>query len=463
MSDIADRGRGGGRRRRPRGGLTGPMRKDRDYDMDTTPTRPIILAKHEDREMSSQMSRESRGSSSTSPASTSRHPEKPVTVLKSREEGQRPITSGVSLPSIPVSTLQGETPPQPTFLHRTIEGSNKLSGPQEMSRCLKLIDEHNQWCEQASETLLEQTDFLVVGVVGLQGSGKSTILSLLAGNTDTDPSRNYIFPAQTREVREECGHMTNGIDIHVTSQRVILLDSQPLLSASVLDQLIHNEKKIPPEYNFAENYAEIQSMQHVSFLLTVCNVVLVVQDWFTDMALLRFLLTAEMLKPSTPTHDTSSTSDDQPDFYPHVVFVQNKARREDFSVENFTAMQKTLANIFADSKLKIKGDVGILTGRQSFGLNPSHLKTNQNLFLLPQMDKQKDNSQDTLMSQLPEYRGYPSFQTLINSLRGQILSMPRDLHTHTTLSEKNWFHYAARIWDSIKKSQLIAEYNRLLF
>jgi len=30
-------------------------------------------------------------------------------------------------------------------------GSSKLSGPQELSRCLKLIDEHNQWCEQASE------------------------------------------------------------------------------------------------------------------------------------------------------------------------------------------------------------------------------------------------------------------------------------------------------------------------
>lgn len=38
--------------------------------------------------------------------------------------------------------------------------------------------------------------------------------------------RNYIFPAQSREVREECGHMTKGIDIYVTSQRVIFLDSQ---------------------------------------------------------------------------------------------------------------------------------------------------------------------------------------------------------------------------------------------
>jgi len=33
---------------------------------------------------------------------------------------------------------------------------------------------------------------------------------------------------------------------------------QPLLSASVLDQLIHNDKKIPPEYTTAENFAEIQ-------------------------------------------------------------------------------------------------------------------------------------------------------------------------------------------------------------
>lgn len=466
MSDNGDRdrSRGGPRRRRPRGG--GPsLRKERDFETDSNqPTsRPIILAKHPDSD-SPQLSSVRRSSTSTSPSPGSRQPDKPVMVLKPRDETQRPLIQSLSLPSIPTGTLQGETPPQQTFLQRTIEVSARLSGPQEMSQCVKLIDDYHQWCETASDMLLEQTDFLVVGVIGLQGTGKSTILSLLAGNTELDPHRNFVFPPQSREVREECGHMTNGIDIFVTSQRVILLDCQPVLSASVLDQLIHNEKKIPPEYTAAENFAEIQSLQQVTFLLTVCNVVLVVQDWFTDMSLLRFLQTAEMLKPSTPSssgHDSSTTPDDHPDYFPHIVFVQNKSGREDFSVENFTAMQNTLTTIFQASKMKMKGDVTMVTGRQTFGLNPAFIKSDLNLFILPNMDERKD-TEDAVLTMLPEYRGYPSFQTLINSLRGQILAMPRDLITHTTISEKNWFHYAARIWDSIKKSQLIAEYNRLL-
>ncbi len=37
-------------------------------------------------------------------------------------------------------------------------------------------------CHGLIQMLLDQTDFLVVGVLGLQGVGKSTILSLLAGN-----------------------------------------------------------------------------------------------------------------------------------------------------------------------------------------------------------------------------------------------------------------------------------------
>ena len=62
---------------------------------------------------------------------------------------------------------------------------------------------------------------------------------------------------------------------------------QPILSASVLDQLIHNDRKLPPEVGLAENWAEVLSLQLAAFLMTVCHVVVVVQDWFTDINLYR--------------------------------------------------------------------------------------------------------------------------------------------------------------------------------
>lgn len=37
--------------------------------------------------------------------------------------------------------------------------------------------------------LRDQTDMLVVGVIGLQGTGKSTIMSLLSANTPEEDQR----------------------------------------------------------------------------------------------------------------------------------------------------------------------------------------------------------------------------------------------------------------------------------
>ena len=39
------------------------------------------------------------------------------------------------------------------------------------------------------QSLLEQTDFIVVGVVGYQGAGKSTILSLLGDGRNKDTTK----------------------------------------------------------------------------------------------------------------------------------------------------------------------------------------------------------------------------------------------------------------------------------
>jgi ABC-type thiamine transport system ATPase subunit len=66
---------------------------------------------------------------------------------------------------------------------------NSLAPPPEMKGSIKLVDETFLFCDGALEFLLDQSDFIVVGCLGLQGVGKSTIMSLLAGNHPDEASK----------------------------------------------------------------------------------------------------------------------------------------------------------------------------------------------------------------------------------------------------------------------------------
>lgn len=420
--------------------MIGRGRKEREFEPTEVAKPPIILAKPT----------QDQNVSQASSASSTKPQDKPVVMVRKGDEGA------------------GEAVPQ---LHRHLsqpaqasDSSNqsRLALPPEMTHPVKLVDDSQNWIETGMEMLVDQADFLVIGVIGGQGVGKSTILSLLAGNSPEDLPRNYIFTPQNRDCQESCVHLTDGIDMFVTGQRVIFLDTQPVLSASVLEQFIKNDKKISTEFTTVENYMEVQALQQTAFLMTVCHVVIVVQDWFTDISLLRFLQTSEMLKPSTPStsHDSSQSPEENADYFPNVVFILNKANRDDFSIQSYRSMQYTLKKTFDSSKLNISDCVTMADGKLIPGLNNKTVDSDINLFLLPNMDDIK--SEDPVSTLLPDYRGYPSFDNLINSLRQQIYYMPRPRLTHATLSEKNWFHYAARTWDAVKKSQLMAEYNRLL-
>jgi protein SMG9 len=60
----------------------------------------------------------------------------------------------------------------------------------------------------------------------------------------------------------------------------------------VLDKSINYEhlikKSTNVDFKYFENLVELQSIELACFVLSVCNVVLVVEDWFTDPALFRF-------------------------------------------------------------------------------------------------------------------------------------------------------------------------------
>ena len=98
-----------------------------------------------------------------------------------------------------------------------------------------------------------------------------------------------IFKAATSDQNDLNRHCTNGVDLYVTFNRIILLDTQPILSASILDKIAtHENKKLVTDMTPFENQMEILSLQLVSFLLSVCHVVIIVQDWFFDPNILRY-------------------------------------------------------------------------------------------------------------------------------------------------------------------------------
>uniref|UniRef100_A0A8C1NXS5 Nonsense-mediated mRNA decay factor SMG9 n=1 Tax=Cyprinus carpio TaxID=7962 RepID=A0A8C1NXS5_CYPCA len=493
---------GPGRRRRrrrdrepgpPGQNLSGPSR-DRDYvprerrDGSEEPTpllqkTPIILAKPPGERCKS-----------SAPASGAQSLEKPIMLIKTRDEGGKPGNTPEVAPSVSGAGTaklerEGQRPTQPVYQIQNrgmgsaasggavdpVIGQTKLLPPEKMKHSIKMVDDQMNWCDSAMEYLRDQTDMLVVGVIGLQGTGKSTIMSLLSANSPEEDQRAYVFRAQTQEIKERAGNQSSGIDFYITQERVIFLDTQPILSPSILDHLINNDRKLPPEYNLPHTYVEMQSLQITAFLFTVCHVVIVIQDWFTDINLYsRFLQSAEMLKPSTPSasHDSTSSSgaDDGSEYYPHIVFLQNKARREEFCPRNLKKMHMATDKLMAHSHLKYKGTLSMLDCNVFPGLNRDYLETEVNLFLLPMMENDGEDvcifcapgSGSPLFSLLPGFRGHPSFSSLVSKFRSQILAMSRSQLSHTILTEKNWFHYAARIWDGVKKSSALSEYSRLL-
>lgn len=178
----------------------------------------------------------------------------------------------------------------------------------------------------------------MIGVLGNQGTGKSSILNLLAQSKITNclkrdvfeykepvptetsifadnnltsmklsteshlqpkyQQNDIIFKPQTIQQIENGHPGTSGVDFYITNNRVFLLDCQPIISTAVLDEIVNSDLKrstIAGEFLPIENCAEIQSLQFATFILSVCHVVLLVQDWFFDSNFVRYVLIYQLM------------------------------------------------------------------------------------------------------------------------------------------------------------------------
>ncbi|RZC32580.1 hypothetical protein BDFB_002103 [Asbolus verrucosus] len=373
-----------------------------------------------------------------------------------------------------------------------------------MTKSVKFLEDSILYLENIQEFVQENNDFLVVGIVGAQGVGKSTILNLIAHNSiseelkkaifkncegpkeeeygdnvkiltdnlgdikmnDDDRIKNEIFKIQTGEDIENNSNATRGIDLFVTSNRVILLDCQPFMSVSVLDELVQSENKrsnIVSEFIPLENSGEIQGLQLTAFLMSVCHVLIVVQDYFFDSNVVRFLQTAEMLKP---TH--SNPEDELNDHFPHLLLIQNKAQMEDFSPRKFKTIQEIYNSLFQKTKLQKDSNLGLASSKLITYLNEETCGDHFNVFLIPEygptsgefMMVTMDNTDCAVADVI--YNGHPPLEDLVKKLRANILGAIKNSLTHVQLTEKTWLTYCSKVWENVKKSSFFVEYTKLM-
>lgn len=419
----------------------------------------------------------------------------PTTRTSTREDSypssrsRREISSSSASSFVPLQPKhrppRGEISRESVPMGRT-DGSLFSIATPESSHAVKILDDNWLWNSRGNENLMEQPDFLVVGCLGLQGVGKSTIMSLLAGSR-TGSGRPQMFRPQSKDTQDHQGYQTSGIDLVVTTERVILLDVQPILSNTMMEQLATNEGVVPDDLS-PEMFVEIQSLQLAVLLMAICHVVVVVMDSMEMDTILRFLNTAGSLKPSCvgsslPTVgddvSDSSSSDQMAEYYPHIVFVHNHATPDDFQPYSMKQAHTQLAQSFATSPLKIAGGASLMkSGIIPLGTIPNAFSDSSvNLHLLPTNENLSENGGplssrpakleyglNPILSLLPNYTSHPSYQVLVETLRNQIFSIPRHTLSYSSqqMTEKDWFTYAEKMWNTIKKSNLLSKYEELL-
>ncbi|TGZ69171.1 hypothetical protein CRM22_003895 [Opisthorchis felineus] len=204
---------------------------------------------------------------------------------------------------------------------------------------VKLVDDQFRFADLSSiqDLFVENSGFLVVSAIGMQSTGKSSLLNVL-GNQLT-PDTGLIdgpFAVQSMKNLVTNSPQTGGIDLYITQDRIILLDAQPLLSFALTNY--HSQSSTaqrsdrvdiaplslgdsasstctlfgPGNWSL-DVWPEMASLQIITFLLNVCHVLLVVTDNLSTAPsqLYRLIDRAAALKPTVYT----------PSVLPHSAFA----------------------------------------------------------------------------------------------------------------------------------------------
>jgi hypothetical protein len=371
------------------------------------------------------------------------------------------------------------------------------------STSVKLITPQMQFATDLSVKLgscLELTNFTVVGVLGLEGVGKSTVLSLLA---DKEPGQEKeeggIFATRSLEALVMDRHETTGVDLAVSmvggsGHPTILLDSQPLLSSSMLaDALERNEAQrfgaITPEQQ-----VEVASYQIAVFLFAICHYVVVVHDGFAFQVSVNHLL--RKIEQKFAQCRLPSVSGNSQKHAAQLLFVANNiADSEILYRENelLSAHERALEVAWAQALVRVPYKTSIYTDPADEDTGTSNVAS----FILPHRQQQaqhrgsKDGTRPSSASTGSENKTavsrsktnttispgkYAEFSEAADDFQRFVLSLPsspsftsqtlplmtpgsRPLPPPHPLSLREWLSNASRVFEGVRKASCFtAEY-----
>ena len=277
--------------------------------------------------------------------------------------------------------------------------------------------------------------------IGTQSVGKSLLLNALINQQKPkSEEKSRMFRVQTFEKQMLSEHCTNGVNSWVADNRIIYLDSQPLFSNSVLDRSAQLEKKYSFEFSGAENTNCIHSLQIISYFMSICHLVLIVQEGSQcDNDLMDKIKISELLKPAVMACASFEEPETLVEYAPEVMFVHNKLDTSEMNTESYQRLRNDYQSVFEDNSVSFRYK------------NPQN---EVNVLLVPDLEANE--------SSLPMDDKY-SFDSAVLALRQSLNRLQMRPFTNSVKqSEKHWFQHCQKTWEQIKTSNFYLEYSRLL-
>ncbi|KAL1924104.1 uncharacterized protein VTP21DRAFT_7139 [Calcarisporiella thermophila] len=362
----------------------------------------------------------------------------PPVILERRPVSVKPaahaVSTATSVDEAPLQTPASQPPASQAQTSETQKQSSS-STPLATKKPMRLMSDIGKVnYETLVKSLVDQPGYYAVGVLGKQGVGKSSILSAFC------PSPSKAFAIQPPEFQLSGLHKTQGIDIYITPERIILLDTQPILSLSVLERALKHEAMV--ENLGPEVWLELHSLQLAILLFSICNVVLVVTDKEPDEMMLEFLRRVDMLRPWTQENPLAMAGGHH---FAELVFVCNRCHEGDMTQSAYRRICENVISKLSFTEFGMSGAISMPRAMAMYSqVRDPGTGIIPNIFLLPQKSDEM----------VPE-----TYEVLVRALRNLVFGFPR---RPVKLSEKDWFKGLVKLWDVIQRSDLIRTYVKTL-